>query len=394
MSRIRAAVLGLVFTLAVGPVPAAHATQAAAIRTGGFVVGGDQRLYHVPSSTGGSSAPTMTRVNNQALAPAGAAVAAVRQANGAFALFVIGLNGGVQVVVPSATGSGTTVFQSGASGVATPGARLAAVTAPAGVFVFFIGTNGAVYAGSFGTVVKPGPVPWSVLTPGTAPPGTTIAAAWTAAGLPQAVFVGGDGGLRSVRATTASGGWTTTALSPATVAPPGGGVAALPGQSAIQAFYSSADGRLWRFTTSAGPQPDPWQPQALSAAGAAPAGAQLAAVYLGPGPQPWQYPAAVFFAASNGAVHVTTNPANVWLSPGATTPGGYALPGGPIAATYDPSTDRALVSWCGTYLIWWLGWRKLVPPPPPPPWRGQMFAIRSNIPIQPAFQPAALTWGS
>ncbi len=389
MTRRRAFTAAVTFLLALTPAtatPAEGAATAATTPLAGFVVANDGRLYRAPAP-GGSSGGGLTQASSTVVGPPGAAISTVRQSNGAPALFLIGAQGGLVAATNRATAPGLTFFNVGPGGLAMPGGKVSAVTAPDGVHVFFPGLNGGIYDVSFGSQVKPQPVPYLVSLPGLAPSSASIAAGWDSTG-PGALFVGLDGALYSVgRSPT---GWTTSTVSPPGVAPPGGGVAVLSGQDPMLAFFAGNDAVLWK--TAGRPYPEPWQPQAISAAGAITPGAQLAATHLGPRPDPWQG-AAVFFAATNGAITVAADLGSGWLAPAATTPPGVARPGAALSIASDSGDQNLYVAWCGNdSLWWWLRWRKLVPPPPPPPWYGEPYMLRPPVSIQPGANTSAAVW--
>jgi hypothetical protein len=367
--------------------PAAGSAGSMALSLSGFLVANDGRLYQAPAP-GGSSGGGLIRLSTAVLAPPNAGVSAVRQPDGNLALFLIGNHGGLIGVTTNHGASGLSIFNAGSPGLATPGVKLTAITAPDGVHVFFPGTGGAIHAASFGPQVRPQSLVWRTSAPGLASATASVAAGWDPAGVTGAVFTGLDGGLRSVWRN--GSGLSSVVLSPAGLAPSGAGVAMISGQGPAQAFFAGNNGTLWLF--AAGPQPIPWQPQALSNPSSVPAGAQLTAVYTGPKPDPLRR-AAVFFAAPDGAVKVASNPGQGWLAPAATTPAGAAPPGAALSMV-QTSDDYLHVAWCGNDLLWWwLRWRKLVPPPPPPPWLGERFSIRPNVPIRAGNNVSVVMWG-
>ncbi|NBE79950.1 hypothetical protein [Micromonospora rubida] len=351
--------------LAVTPTgaPPARAAQAAASQVVSFTVGQDGRLY-LASPAG------ITPFGSTVVAPPNAGVAAARQPDGNVAAFVIGTQGGLVAAVTSSATSNISVYRDGAAGLAPPGARVSAVTDSAGyLHVFFAGTDGAIYSASYNRQVRPGGGPQRVSAPGLAPPGAVVAATRQST-MPGVVFVGADGALTSVWRTSA-GTWATIPAGPTGMAPPGGGVA-VAATAGVQAYVAGLDGRIWQVGFAFGPRPEPWQPVAITGAGAAPAGARLAAAQFTGGPSN------VFFAGSDGAVRVVTNMAGGWQQ-SVTTAAGAAKPGGPLAIV---AVDDYLYSaWCGNDLWWWLywWWRR---PPPPPPWWGDPFTLPLTQPIE------------
>lgn len=367
IGRLRAAAaVGAALALAVTSVgaPPVQAAQAAASQVVGFTVGQDGRFY-MASSSG------LSPFGSTVVAPPGADVSAVRQADGNAAVFTVGTQGGLVTAVTSSATSNITVYRDGASNLATPGTRLNAFTAPDGyVYVFFVGNDGAVYSASYNRVVRPGAGPQRVTAPGVAPPGAVIAGTWRSSG-PGAFFVGDDGGLSYV-SRTGTGTWQTASVGPSGVAAPGSGVAALTSGD-VQAYYAGLDGQLWRVIPNGGGLPDPWNRLAVSAAGVVPVGAHLAATRASNGPT------GVFFAGADGAVRVVTNLAGGWQESVTTDPG-VAKPGGPVSAL--TSGDYMLTGWCGNDLLWWLFWWWTRPGPPPPPWWGETVSFPLDYPIE------------
>ncbi|MFD2767132.1 hypothetical protein [Micromonospora eburnea] len=182
------------------------------------------------------------------------------------------------------------------------------------------------------------------------------------------VFVGGNGGLYSIWQ-TGSGTPAAVLNSPPDVAQPGGGVAALTTSAGVQTFFTGRDGRLWTAHISAGPLPDPWAPVAITAAGAVPSGASLAAVRLPNGAL------AVFFAGADGAIRAAaTDLTGSWLEPFAVGPTGVARPGGPVSLL--AAGDYLYSGWCGNEIWWWWRWR-WPGGPFPQPWQGELAPIRA-----------------
>lgn len=393
ITRRRAAATAVAFLLALTPVtpaPAAGAVGTAALSLSGFVVASDWRLYRAPAPTSGSAPapPSLISTGSGVVAPPGAGIGTVRQSNGTLALFLIGTQGGLVAATTSTAGSGLTFFNVGPTGLAVPGSKVSAITAPDGVHVFFPGHDGSIYAVSFGPRVGPQPVPWQVSSPGLASASTTVAAAWDPSGVPGVFFVGVDGGLYSVWRD--GNNWTTYPVSPPDVAPPGGGVAVLFGQDPARAFFAGNDGTLWQVAHRPGPVP--YEPQAVSAPGAVPPGAQLTATHFGPRPEPWH--AAVFFAAANGAITVAAQLESEWLPPAATTTAGVTQPGAPVSVAATPDDPFLYVAWCGNDSQWsWLRLRKPGPPPPQPSWSGERFTIRPVAPLWARSNVSAVIWG-
>lgn len=383
ITRRRVTAAMAAFLLALTPAVTATPAMGAALPLSGFVVASDGRIYRAPGP-GGSS---LTLASSAVVAPPGAAISTVRQSNGNFALLFIGTHGGLIAATPSATGSGLNFVSIGSGGLAAAGGHISTVTAPDGVHAFFPGLNGAIYVISFGGDVKPGPVPWQVSQAGLVPPTASIAAGWDSTGL-GAAFIGVNGALYSIW--RGSPGWTTARISSTPVAPPGGGVAVLSGGDQKQVFYAGNDATVWQVVL--GPYPHPWQPQAISAAGAIAPGAQLVVVPFGPRPEPW-LTAGVFFAAPNGAVTVVADLGSGWLAPVPITPPGIARPAAALAVAWDLDDPILSVAWCGNDPVWWwLQWRK---PSPPPPWPSQLFSLRpysSFASLQPGANVSAALW--
>ncbi|MFJ6198070.1 hypothetical protein [Micromonospora sp. NPDC092111] len=367
IGRLRAAAAAsAALALAVTSVgaPPAQAAQAAASQVVGFTVGQDGRFYL--ASSGG-----LSPFGSTVVAPPGADVSAVRQADGNAAVFTVGTQGGLVSAVTSSATSNITVYRDGASNLATPGTQLNALAAPDGyVYVFFVGNDGAVYSASYNRVVRPGVGPQRVSPPGVAPSGAVIAGVWQSSG-PGAFFVGDDGGLRYL-SRTGTGTWQTSSVGPPGVAAAGSGVAALT-SGGVQAYYAGLDGRLWQISPAGGGLPDPWNRLAVSAAGVVPVGARLAATRASGGPT------GVFFAGADGAVRVVTNLTSGWQESVTTGPG-VAKPGGPVSAlAYG---DYLITGWCGNDLWWWLHWWWRRPPSPPPPWWGETTSFPLGYPIE------------
>ncbi|MEV4773694.1 hypothetical protein [Micromonospora humida] len=369
MGRLRTLAAGAALALAVTAAgvppaqaaPSAPTTRAAASQVVGFTVGQDGRLY-LASSTG------VSPFGATVVAPPGADVSAVRQADRNTAVFAVGTQGGLVAAVTSSATSAITVYRDGASGLATPGTRLTAFTAPDGsVYVFFVGTDGAVYGAAYPRLVRPGVGPQRVSAPGVAPPGAVLAGSWQS-GAPGVFFVGTDGGLRHLNRT--SGTWQTSAVGPAGVAAAGSGVAATTSGGA-QAYYAGLDGRLWQVTPAGGGMPEPWERVVVSGAGTVPVGARLAVA------RPAAGPTGVYFADAAGAVRIVTNVSGGWQESVATNPG-VAGPGGPISVL--AVEDYVFSGWCGNDIWWWLFWWWRRPPPPPP--LAETLAVSLGYPIQ------------
>ncbi|MEU1605890.1 hypothetical protein [Micromonospora matsumotoense] len=372
IGRLRAVVAGVALALAataagVPPAQAAPTTttattaQAATSQVVGFTVGRDGRFY-LASSAG------VSPFGATVVAPPGADVSAVRQADGNTAVFTVGSQGGLVAAVTSSATANVTVYRDGAGNLAAPGTPLSAFTAPDGyVYVFFVGVDGAVYSASYSRLVRPGAGPQRVSAPGVAPPGAVLAGSWQSSG-PGAFLVGADGGLRHVGRT--GGTWQTSAVGPAGVATAGSGVAAST-SGGVQAYYAGWDGRLWQVTPAGGGLPDPWNRVAVSGAGSVPVGARLAVA------RPAAGPTGVYFADAAGAVRLVSNVSGGWQESVATNPG-VARPGGPISVL--TVEDYIFAGWCGNDLWWWLFWWWRRPPPPPP--LAETLAVPLGYPIE------------
>ncbi|RIV40289.1 hypothetical protein [Micromonospora radicis] len=347
--RRAAATVSAVLILTAAPIgtPSAYADDQ--VQT--FTVGRNYLLY---KSTG----RTPAIVHGEPVAPAGGGVALIRSESGNTTAFTIGPNGGLVVSRTAPAGAGPAVDFDGPSGLAPPGAPIAA----AGSDVFFVGRNGAVINRSYLSGAPPRPQPVTVA--GIAPPGAVVAA--IPATTTGVTFVGTDGALRVVHRNSA-GGWTTAVASPPNFATPGGGLAVI----SPAAFVTGLDGRIWQVRLNGGPVPDPWLPVAVAGTGAAPAGAHLAAA---------QFPGGttvVMFAGHDGAVRATSNVAGIWHEPTAATAPGVAVPGKPITTTVHG--DHLHGDWCGNSLAWQLRIPKPTPPsgPHPEPWNAVTYSFQA-----------------
>ncbi|MEU6074933.1 hypothetical protein [Micromonospora sp. NPDC047074] len=348
--RRAAVAVGAALILTAAPIatPPAYADS----QVEAYTIGTGYGLY---KSTGG--APAL--VHGEQVAPPGAGVATIRSESGSITAFAIGVNGGLVLSRTVPLGAGPAVTIDGPAGLAPPGAPIAA----AGLDVFFVGRNGAVFNRSY---LSGAPTaPRQVTVAGIAPPGAVVAA--IPGTTPGAAFVGTDGALRVVRPNS-TGAWTTAPASPPNFATPGGGLAAL---SALAGFVAGLDGRIWQVRLTGGPLPDPWQPVPVAGTGAAPVGAHLAAVQFAGGPT------VVMFAGHDGAVRATSNVAGTWHEPTAATASGVATPGKPIAATIHG--DHLDGDWCGNGQAWQLRIPKPIPPsgPHPEPWNAVVSSFQA-----------------
>ncbi|ROT31787.1 hypothetical protein [Micromonospora sp. HM5-17] len=380
MSTATAALLLALTPIVTTPTPA----KAVPLPLTGFVVANDGRIYQASGTPNGQ----LSLADGTVTVPPGAGISAIRQGSGYLALFLIGTHGGIVAGTTAYNAPGLTFTLFGPSGVATPGTKISAISTPEGVYVSFPGRNGSVYTALFGSQIKPGPVAWLSTPPGLAPSTASIAASWDPTTGPNVVFVGLDGALYSA-GHIATGAWTTTPISPAGVAPPGGGVAVLsdpdPDRNKKRVVYAGNDGTLWE--TVLGPHPEPWLPQAISAAGVINPGAELAATPYGPKPDPWY--AAVFFADPNGAITVAANLGSGWLTPTPLTPPGLAQPGAALALATDPEYPVIYVGWCNNYQWWWLYWTIS-----PPPFQRSIYTVRSPNLIRDGANVTVAKWNS
>ncbi|MEV7229549.1 hypothetical protein AB0M79_21360 [Polymorphospora sp. NPDC051019] len=318
-----------------------------------FTAGANGLLY---KSTGGTPAV----VHGDLFAPPGAGVATIRFASGGITAFAIGVHGGLvasRTVSGGAGGPGVSI--EGPYGMAPPGAPIAA----AGLDVFFVARNGAVFNRSYRSTAPAGPQ--QVTAAGIAPPGAVVAA--IPGTTPGVAFVGTDGALRVVRS-SGTGTWTTAPASPPNFATPGGGLAAT---SAAAGFVTGLDGQIWPVRLTGGPLPDPWAPVAVAGTGAAPAGAHLAVAQFTGGPT------IVVFAGHDGAVRATSNVAGTWHEPTAATAAGVAIPGKPVATTIHG--DHLDGDWCGNGTAWQIRIPKPTPPvgPYPEPWNATTLSFQA-----------------
>ncbi|KXK59750.1 hypothetical protein AWW66_22475 [Micromonospora rosaria] len=311
-----------------------------------------------------SSGGTPVLVHSERFAPPGAGIATIESVPGNVTAFAIGLDGGLVLSRTVPLGAGPALTRDGPPGLAPPGAPITA----AGLDVFFVGRNGAVFHRSYRSGAPVGPR--QVTVAGLAPPGAVVA---TIPGITSGVaFVGTDGALRVVRPTS-TGTWTATPASPPNVATPGGGLTAV---SATAGFVTGLDGRIWQVRLTGGPLPDPWATVPVAGVGAAPAGAHLTAAQFAGGPT------IVMFAGHDGAVRATSNVTGTWHEPTAATAAGVAVAGKPIATTIHG--DHLHGDWCGNSLAWQIRIPKPIPQggPYPEPWNAVTYSFQA-----PAIQP-------
>lgn len=342
----------------------------------GFHLGGDGRLHRADSSTLGP-------VSSTVVGSPGGNVSSVRRADGGVAVFTVGTHGGLVAGFSGAGGSGMGFVRHPQGGLAPPGGRIAAVEGQAGTHVFFTGGNGSIlhatYSRSGGLTLPLGPV----IQPGSVPPNTSLAA-FQVSDRFGVVFVGGNGGLHVSVGRIGMGPsgpipiWTTTAATQANVARVASPVAAASGPAGAATFFTGTDGRLWRVPV-VGLTPAP--PVALSGAGAAPAGAHLAASMASTGEF------VVAYAGADGAIRAATNAFTPDPNPWVIAPPGAHVPGNPLALAYGED-DYLYVGWCGVdrwfWLIWWWLHRRFPPPPPPPPDPyHELRDIVSVLPVRP-----------
>lgn len=332
--RVRHALLraGVALTLIIASVglSPAHVAQAATPQPVNYTVGGDGRLY--------ASSPSMApmRANEAVITRPGASVSAVRQINTTVAVFTIGTQGGLLVGVSDYYSPKVTFFADGPTGLAPAGSPVSAVSGPNGVHVFFVGYGGRIYGKSYNGLVTPGGA-LQIVAPSGVAPDTAIAALLQPSGLPGVTFIDGNGGLRSIWLTSGNY-WYPVPSSPSGLAPVGGGVAAV-SVDGLYAFFTASDGRIWQVGFTPGYVPQPWKPQPVTGAAAAPAGARLSAA---------KYPGGSFivnFASSDGAIWVANNAGGQWSMIQA-APAGMTVAGSPSAITLI--NDTLWVGWCGT----------------------------------------------
>jgi hypothetical protein len=368
---------GAITALPVGfTAPAVADPQATTAAPVGYYIGADGRLHTAgPAST--------SPVNATVIGAPGGHLATVRRADGVVAVFTIGSHGGL--VAGFSSGSGMSFARHPQSGLAPPGGSIAAVDGQAGTHVHFTGANGAVYHALYSRsgVVTVGPAP--LVQPGSVSPSTPLAAFGSGDRFGVA-FVGGNGvvhtsvGRIGIGAAGPIAIWTTTAATAANVAAQGTPVAAASGVNGVTAFFTGADGRLWRIPFS-GLTPQP--PVGLSTPGAVPSRAHLAATTAPTGEF------VVAYAGADGAIRVATDAFDPSPEPWVIAGPSSHVSGLPLALAHG-GDDYLYLGWCGLDRWFWLRWwwlhRKFPPPPPPPPDPyHQLDEIISVNPTRPTF---------
>ena len=225
-----------------------------------------------------------------------------------------------------------------APGFAPPASAITSVYYPLNnqLETFVVGADGAVYViWKAQNDVWNAPVPLTAA--GFAPPGSPMSAVYYPLNEQLEVFVVDNAGAVNVLWKAQNGTWNAPVpLTAAGFAPPGAPLAALyyPINEQLEVFAVDNTGAinvLWKV------QNGTWNaPVALTGPGLAPAGASLSGVYY-----PLNEQLEVFVVDNTGAINVLWKAQNgTWNAPVALTVGGLLPPGGGLTSVYYPPNEQ------------------------------------------------------